>query len=223
MKNLFLCTILLLSCLNLNAQYYTFYIDKEHMAIFAANQAMRSLMESQLTNQTGEINQNWEKINANATKLLLAKDIVYRSLTQVNEVLKDGLVAKQIPLLVNDIYSECSRLVNEVSDAPQYALFASQTISNVQTQATLLAAEVSEFITKGGLEALMDNRTRDQLLTNIITRLKILRASISVIRSTIQRAKVYGFWRSLNPFQAWINQDIYIVNNIIRDYNRLLQ
>jgi hypothetical protein len=220
MKTYIFVILFLLSAFKSNAQvYYQMYYDPEHFATVTANQAMRMSTEGILTNQTDKIKENINDINKNVVKFVLVKDMVYRYLTEVNEALKDGKQMKYIVYLINDIIKESQAVVDEVSDAPQYAVFALNSVESLRYQSLAIFSEISRLINKGGVEAMMDNSTRDEIITDICDRLRIMRGALFGIQNSIKWAKLRGFWTSLNPFRIWVNQDKLIIYDILRSYN----
>ncbi|WP_312352576.1 hypothetical protein [Sphingobacterium siyangense] len=222
MKRMILLTSMLLTIVTTHAQVYTqFYYDPKHFASFTENQVFRLANEIILKNQTESIRKNIENINTNMTKWVFVKDMVYRYLTEVNEVLKDGRQLKYIISLVDDIASECSGILADVEKAPQYTVFALNSVGTIRLQSVNIFLEISRLVNKGGAEVMMTNSTRDELLTDITLRLKIMRGALFRIRSSIKWAKLNGFWTTLNPFKTWVNQDRNVINRIIRDYKQL--
>src|SRR5690606_23472375 len=98
------------------------YYDQNHFQIVSLNYTWRITGERILQSQSERINKDIEGINTNLAKVVLAKDIMYKYLTEVNEVLKDGRQMKYIISLVDDIVREASLAVQDVADAPQYSL-----------------------------------------------------------------------------------------------------
>lgn len=224
MKTHIIVIVFFLIAFKSNAQvYYQMYYDPEHFAAVTANQAMRMTSEGILTNQTKKIKENINDINTNVAKFVLVKDMVYRYLTEVNEALKDGKQMKYIVYLIDDIIQESQLVVNEVSDAPHYAVFALNSVESIRYQSLAIFSEISRLINKGGVEAMMDNATRDEIITGICMRLRLMRGALFGIRNSIKWAKLRGFWTSLNPFRVWVNQDKLIINDILRSYNYVTQ
>lgn len=205
-----------------SAQVYTqFYYDPKHFAAFTENQAVRLSNEIVLKNQTESIKQNIENINTNIAKFVLVKDMIYRSLTEVNEALKDGRQMKYIIMLVDDIINESQGALNDVADAPQFAVFTLNSVETIRLQSLYIFSEIARLVNKGGVEAMMTNATRDEILTEIVVRLRIMRGALYRIRSSIKWAKLRGFWTTINPFKTWVNQDRRVINRIMRDYKYL--
>lgn len=195
--------------------YYQMYYDPEHYAAVTANQLTRMTAETILTNQTEKIKDNIETINKNMLKVVATKDLIYRSLTEVNEALKDGREIKYIGTLITDIYDESKELLLLAKEAPQYSIFAERGAQNVKQQSIELFNEITRFVNKGGRDAMMNYNTRDELLRNITHRLQLLRAEIYLMRQAMYWAKMHGLWNSLNPFADWINQDRLVISDIL--------
>ncbi len=203
--------------------YVVLYYDTDHYASFVENHAMRITQEKILQNQTKAINDNMTQINDNMNKVILIKDMVYRYLTEVNEVLKDGRQIRYIISLVDNIIQESRGAINDVADAPEYLVFTTKSVNMLRLQSVALFSEITDLINRGGSEVMMNNGTRDALLTEIIIRLRLIRGALYNMRSTIRWAKFDGFWKGANPFRTWINQDKLVINRIIRDYEYLMR
>lgn len=216
--------VLILTIYVSKAQVYTqFYYDTKHFIAFTENQAFRLANEMILKNQTQSINKNIETVNTNIAKFVLVKEMVYRYLTEVNEALKDGRQMKYIIKLVDEIIVESRGAIEDVSDAPQFFLFTINSVETIRLQSVLIFAEIERLVNRGGVEAMMTNSTRDEILTGIIIRLKIMRGALYRIRSSIKWAKFHGFWKTINPLKTWVNQDRRVINRILRDYKYLIR
>jgi|SRR5690606_24072189 len=200
---------------SLSQYYYQMYYDPEHFASVSANQVTRMAAETILTNQTKKIKENIETINQNMLKVVATKELIYRSLTEVNEVLKDGKEIKYIGTLITDIAEEAMGVTQLAKDAPHLAIFAEESARNIRTQSLELFSEITRFINKGGTDAMMNYNTRDELLRNITHRLQLLRAEIYLMHQSMYWAKMNGIWNTLNPFSDWINEDRNIINGIL--------
>lgn len=204
------------------AQVYTqLYYDTKHLTAFTENQAFRFANEIILKNQTEKIKDNIENANTNIAKFVLVKDMVYRYLTEVNEALKDGRQMKYIIRLVDEIVTESRGAIGDIADAPQFAVFTLNSVETIRLQSALVFSEIAQLVNHGGVDVMMTNATRDEILTEIVIRLKIMRSALFRIRSSIKWAKFHGFWKTLNPFRSWVNQDRSVINRILRDYKYL--
>ncbi|MFV0593954.1 MAG: hypothetical protein ACK5M7_21465, partial [Draconibacterium sp.] len=130
--------------------------DPKHTATVVLNNSYRVASEVKLKNETQTIKSNTNKIRDNVAKLLAAKALVYKSLTQVNEVLKDGREVKYIGSLVTDIFELSSSITGTVFDDPEMALVANKATSDMKVQAVELYSEIAGFIAREGKDAMMD-------------------------------------------------------------------
>jgi len=219
MKYFILLVVFITTFFMAKGQVTQLYYDQNHFQIVSLNYTWRITGERILQSQSERINKDIEGINTNLAKVVLAKDMMYKYLTEVNEVLKDGRQMKYIISLVDDIVREASLAVQDVADAPQYSLVTLRAVESIKLQSLGIFSEITRLINKGGVEAMMDNATRDEILTEITMRLRIMRGALFGIRNSIKWAKLRGLWNTLNPFRAWINQDRLIINRIVRDYN----
>jgi len=215
MKRITLVLALVLIVLAGRSQVVTFYVDMNHYLIVTLNQLTRMVAEKTLSNQTEEILENTKAENSSMTQLLLAKELVSKTLTEVNQAVKDGLQVKYIAQLIADILDETIRIEQLARDDPTLLLFANQAIARVKLQALELYGEVNSFILKGGVDALMNYNTRDQLLRTVTTRLQLLRGTLFGLQRSLYWTKLNGSWRTLNPFSQWVNKDRIIINRIL--------
>ncbi|MBW8323684.1 MAG: hypothetical protein K0M50_02865 [Prolixibacteraceae bacterium] len=223
MKALSLFIILSLSISLLSkGQYVTSYYDPKRIEKMSLNYISRILAEKSLSSETDTIKKNVEKISLNTTKLVAAKTIIYKSLVTVNEAIKDGKEIMYIGQAITDIIKLTGDILDIAKDNPELVLIATKTISTIKLQAIELYNEISKVITKeGSVEVMMDYNQRDELLRDISTRLSIIRGGLYAIYNGFYYAKMNGIWKSLNPFQSWVNQDKQIIDNILRNTKRL--
>ncbi len=214
-RSLSLLVVFLLPFLAGQSQYVTFYFDQNHYVMVSLNQLSRMSAEKTLTRQTSEILDNTKRENNSFTQLLLARELVYKSLTEVNEAVKDGLQVKRLAVLLADIVDEAIRIEKLVAEDPDLLLFAQKATKGVRLQAVDLYHEVNTFLLKGGVGALMNYNTRDELLRSVTIRLQLLRGSLFGLYRSLYWTKLRGSWKTLNPFSHWVNQDRLIIHQIL--------
>ncbi len=197
--------------------------DTKHTAAVLLNNTYRLAAEQTLISQTDTINDNTNEINSNMAKLAAAKLIVYQSLTEVNEVLKDGLEIKYIAEIISDIAELSSSISNSVIDDPEYVLLVTEAVSDLKLLGIELYGEITSFITKEGKDAMMDYEKRDELLRTITQRLQIIRGILYGLDRQIYYAGVFGFWNTVNPFSSYVNQDKIIIGDIMANFNYITQ
>lgn len=199
----------------------TVVFDQRHFEQVTENQIVRSAAEAGHQNNLNSIRNSINNINANMTSVVLIQDVMYRSLTEVNEALKDGLMFKNMTGYVSDIISNCNRMLVEAQGEPYLLLFAESQLQWSRARVTDMVLEMNDFILKEGMEAMMDYSKRDYLLDNINVELVLLRASTYRALRSMHYAKMNGLLKSLNPYQDFINRDRSLVNEIIRNTNYL--
>jgi len=201
--------------------YVTVIHDSKHLATVAENGAFRSTAETTHGSYLGSINNSLDDISLNLNAVLLVQDIIYRSLTEVDQLLRTGLTVRQIGQISTEIITECNLILHTVKDAPHLLLFAEEVTMQLKSRGLNLVAEVSGFVLKEGQNVLMDYTKRDQLLRKIVLELRVMRALAYSIHRSIYWAKLRGFFPSLNPYNQFINKDKRLVNDLLYKINLL--
>ncbi|MGV8135047.1 MAG: hypothetical protein AB2L20_07525 [Mangrovibacterium sp.] len=220
MKKVFLFLLLLLNLLPARAQL-TMYNNPRYLESFIVNHNTRMAAEKILTRQTDSIRSNTNRMQSSLLQLVALRTMVYNSLTEVNELLKDGRVMTNMTTLVSDILQETTLIIQMAAEDPELMIFATRSVNSIKTQALELYDEVSGFTNKGGTEAMMNNGTRDELLRKMTQRLQLLRGSLFAMHSSLYWKKMAGVWNSLNPFSTWVNRDKQIIGRILLEARML--
>lgn len=197
------------------SQYITFYMDMNHYLAVSANQLARVAAEQSLTGQASEISAHTDAENTTISQFLLARQLVFKTLTEVDEAIKDGLQVRRQLSLVNDILEELLQIEALAAESPDLLLFARQAGLRVKEQALELYGEVERFYTKGGIAGMMDYNTRDELLGQLTRRLQLLRGTLFGLYRSLYWTKLNGSWKTLHPFSRWVNQDRVLIENIL--------
>jgi len=100
-KVLMILVVLYFTAVVCKAQDVVF--DPEHFMIVAENAAVRSAAEQTHNQYLSNINNNLQMINANVGSVVLAQTMIYRSLSNVNSALKNGLMLKDMAIISADI------------------------------------------------------------------------------------------------------------------------
>ncbi|WP_343556285.1 hypothetical protein [Sphingobacterium sp.] len=189
--------------------------DSRHLAIVNENAAVRYAAEGTHNSYLSTINQKIDDIKINISSVILVQDMVYRSLVEVNSALRAGLTVRQISGIASEIIRECDLMVKTASNSPHLLLFAEDVAAHMKSRGVNLAMEVSDFILKEGSNVLMDYEKRDALLRKIVLELRVMRALAFSMQRSMERAKILGMLRMLNPYQGFINQDTRLADDII--------
>lgn len=214
-KSILLLFSLVLITTAVHAQGATIISDTRHLAIVNENSAVRYAAEATHNSYLGTINQKLDDIKINISSVLLVQDMIYRSLAEVNGILRTGFTVRQIGDMASEIIRECELMVQTVKDSPQLLLFAEDVAAHMKSRGVSLAMEVSDFILKEGSNVLMNYEKRDALLRKVVLELRVMRALAFSMHKSMERAKILGMLRMLNPYQGFINRDTRLADDII--------
>ena len=157
------------------------------------------------------------------TQLGLANDLQQKVLTglqQVSGTLRNALTVRQIYETSADIIGEMQEAVEIAADNPQFSIFAYRSANIFRQRALELYAEVARILTEDEIN-LLDAGERQQLLLRVYRDIRLLYGAAYSINFSMKTAIRIGFWRSLNPFKVWVNQDSRIMRDIIRNASYL--
>lgn len=203
------------------AQQYV--VDPWHLSAVVQNSAVRSSAEATHDQYLSKINNNITDLNTNLGSVVLAQTIIYRSLSNVNSALKDGLAVKNMAVIIADITSYVQQALSLARSDPALLLVANGITSQMRTRATMLLSDVSGYILKDGDNVLANYSARDELLHKVTQQLQILDGLAYGAWRAMYWAKERGIISSLNPFAGFINLDKTIVNQIIQNAKYLRQ
>ncbi|TCD07692.1 hypothetical protein EZ449_14245 [Pedobacter frigidisoli] len=219
MKNLILLLLLLSSCIQLHAQRVV--IDRKHLAIVNENGAVRLSSEMAHTAQLKGIGERLADIKLNLGAVALSEEMIYRSLSEVNQGLRDALIVRDIGQIAAGIFSQSEQILALARDHPQLLLFAEESCRQLKSRGMRLVSEVGELALKEQYGLLLDQQKRDALLKKISLELKVIRALLYSISKTMYWAKVNGLLKSANPYGGFINTDRRLAEQILSNYKTL--
>lgn len=199
----------------LSARAQEYVIDYNYLSSVEANQAVRSGAEQTHNQYLGKINNNLNTINLNVASVVTAQTIIYNGLANVNSALKDGLAVKNMAVLTSDMISYLEQCLALAKAQPYLLLFATGIEHEMQVRALGLVTDVSGYVLKQGDNVLADYNSRDQLLKKVTQQLQILDALAYGAWRAMFWAKERGILASINPWQNFINQDKFFVQQII--------
>lgn len=197
------------------AQEYVF--DPQYFASVMANQGVRSSAEATHNQYLAKINTNIEDINTNVGSVVLAQEIIYLALSNVNSALKDGLEVKNMAVITADMISYLDQALALAKAQPALLLVASNIENEMRLKAVGLVTDVSGFVLKEGDNMLADYSVRDQLLRKVIQQLQILDGLAYGAWKAMFWAKERGIFATLDPFANYINKDKLFVQQIIQN------
>ncbi|RZA03382.1 MAG: hypothetical protein EOO68_09210 [Moraxellaceae bacterium] len=205
------------------AQAQQYVYDPWHFAAVTQNAAVRSSAEATHDQYLGKINNNITDLNTNVGSVVLAQTIIYRSLSNVNSALKDGLAVKNMAIIIADISGYVQQVLSLAKTDPALLLVANNVTAQMRTRAAMLLSDVSGYILKDGDNVLANYNARDELLHKVTQELQIIDGLAYGAWRAMYWAKERGIISSLNPFAGYINQDKAFVNQIILNAKYLRQ
>lgn len=153
------------------------------------------------------------------TQLSLANDLqgkILKGLQEVSGTVRNALTVRQIYETSTDVIEEMQDAVRLAADNPQFAIFAYRSTGIFRERALELYAEVSQILQQEDTN-LLSAGERQQLLLRVYRDLKLLWVAAYGINYSMKTAIRAGFWYSLNPFKVWVNRDVRIMRDIVRN------
>ena len=163
------------------------------------------------------------EINVNVGSVVLAQNIIYNGLANVNSALKDGLAVKNMAVTVSNIANYLDQCVTLARSEHYLLLFATNFQSAIRVRAMALVSDVSGFILREGSNVLADYNGRDQLMRSVSQQLQIIDGLAYGAWRAMYWAKQRGIIASVNPYAGWINKDKAFVSQIIANAKYLKQ
>lgn len=182
------------------------------VALYAAN----IKEEQKETNK--ELNQLQKAQAAVAIQLNYVADLqnkVYKGLSEVNGVVLDAVSLKRTYQNVEKTLKYTEDVIQLGKKHPEYLVFATQNIKAVKEKSLDVYTSITNIITGGS--NLMTSGERMILIRDLEKNTYLLYIYILTVKSAIQRAVSVGFWKKLNPFQNYINTDLDLFQNIMRN------
>jgi hypothetical protein len=211
-------TLIFLFCIaTLTSEAQQYVIDPQRFSAVISNGAVRSGAEGTHNQYLGNIKSKVDDINVNASSVVLAQEIIYNGLSQVNSALKDGIAVKNMGVISADILRYLDQALILARSDPALLLVTTKIQSECRQRSIALVTDVSNFVLKSGSNMLADYNARDELLKKVVTQLQIIDGLAYGAWKAMYWAKERGVIASLNPFQNYIYQDKNLVNQIIRN------
>ena len=193
----------------------TVVFDRNHFEIVNRNAAVRNISEIGYHQSLEGIKKNTDDIGLNIASLAMVQAMIHRSLSEVNEALKDAIQVKQMGRIIQQIYSSSDEAFELASNDPILLLFAEEYIGQAKEKSLSLVTEVSSFILAEGDNILISPNVRDELLSKVSRELQAINTYMHAVRNSMYWAKMNGTLKKINPYQKYINQDINLINQII--------
>jgi hypothetical protein len=189
--------------------------DSKHYQSVIANAGVRSSAEITHQQYLSKINTDIDDLNTNTGSVVLAQNMIYCGLSNVNSALRDGMQVKYIASVSVDITAYLNDCLELTKEDPFLLVFAKPMTAELRRRCAALLSEVSGFVLKEGANVLADYNSRDELLQKVVTQLQIIDGLAYCAWRAMYWAKQQGLFKSMNPFRDFINHDRDYVTRII--------
>ena len=196
-------------------------LDPGHLAIVNENGFVRLASEMSHHDMLENIADRLDDVKINLSAVILTEQIVYRSLSEVNNALKDSRSVLQIASLSAQIFSLTEEILSSAKSAPYLLLFAELSCRQAKDRGAKLVLEVSNLCLKEQQGLLLNHEKRDALLEKISLELKVISALLYSVKKCMYWAKVNGLLQSVNPFSTFINTDKRLAEDILNKIKTL--
>lgn len=139
---------------------------------------------------------------------------IYKGLREVSGTLQNAIQVKNIYSDIKDCHKYATKIKNLVAQKPQYAVFGVKASQKSYEQLLKIGSELSGLL-KSSDTNLATAGDRYKILFKIENEVQTLKMWLIATSINLERAIRIGFWRSINPFQGYINTDRDIVENIM--------
>lgn len=190
--------------------------DPGHLEIVNSNAATRLAAEINYHNSLEQIHKNTDDIAVNLSSVALVQTMIHRSLTEVNEALKDGIQIKQLGTLISSITKYSNQALDLAKDNPELMLFAQSATQQMRDRGIKIVTEVSTVVLQQKEELMMNYNVRDELIRKVVNELQIMNALAYGIWQNMYWAKERGIIKSLNPYRQYVSKDDAIMDDILR-------
>lgn len=152
-----------------------------------------------LTSET-IINDFEERIKTCTEIIANTETKVYKSLSQVDDILTQARSIERIVRRTEQIYNETREICDIIMEDPE--LLIAGLASNVTDRITKRLLDLTEYLvlaTTGGQINLMNNQDRIKIIYHVDTELRVIRAQLCVFKHELLVAKRQGILRVLFP------------------------
>lgn len=144
-----------------------------------------------------------------------------KGMSETSGIIQNGIKLKRIYQNLKDATLYLGEVGKYAKENPTYAVFAEGASTKVYEYSVQTGLEINEFITNGE-NNLMTAGDRQRLLEDVENKTRMLVIYVYNIKTAMKHAKTIGFWKSINPWQGYVNTDSRIVKGIMRDIDRLV-
>ncbi|RKW12078.1 MAG: hypothetical protein D8H93_16130 [Capnocytophaga sp.] len=156
-------------------------------------------------------------ISAQVTLVKKVQDKVYKGLSEAGGTIQNAIQVKNIGEEIKQCAEYSKNISQLVERHPQYAIFGAKATQRCYEQTLKIANEMSNILADGETN-LATAGDRYRVLDNIEQQVRMLKIYLISVQLALENAEYAGFWKSINPFQGYIDTDKDIIQNIMKKF-----
>ena len=156
-------------------------------------------------------------ISAQVALVKKVQDKVYKGLSEAGGTIQNAIQVKNIGEETKQCVEYSKSISQLVERHPQYAIFGAKATQRCYEQTLKIANEMSNILADGETN-LATAGDRYRVLDNIEQQVRMLKIYLISVQLALENAEYAGFWRSINPFQGYIDTDKDIIQNIMQKF-----
>lgn len=156
-------------------------------------------------------------ISAQVTLVKKVQDKIYKGLSEVSGSIQNAIQVKNIGEEIKQCVEYSKNISQLVGRHPQYSIFGVKATQKCYEQTMKITNEMSNILADGETN-LATAGDRYRVLDNIEHQVRMLKIYLISVQLALENAEYAGFWRSINPFQGYIDTDKDIIQNIMQKF-----
>lgn len=212
MRSIIFTILIILSIDNIYSQ--AIHLDVGVSGSLLFNGSTLKASQEKTNDELNTLNKKQTAVAVIMTKINQTQEIVYKGLSEVNSVVKDGLALKRCYKNVQNILTYSDQAVKLAKKNPHYLLLTNNVIDRVKKHSIEIYTDIATLLT-GGKKTLMNTGQRKMLIDGIERNTYQILISVIMLKNKLLRIDRVGFLNSLNPFNSYVNQDLILFNQII--------
>lgn len=156
-------------------------------------------------------------ISAQVALVKKVQDKVYKGLSEVSGSIQNAIQVKNIGEETKQCVEYSKSISQLVERHPQYAIFGVKATQRCYEQTLKIANEMSNILADGETN-LATAGDRYRVLDNIEHQVRMLKIYLISVQLALENAEYAGFWKSINPFQGYVDTDKDIIQNIMQKF-----
>ena len=156
-------------------------------------------------------------ISAQVTLVKKVQDKVYKGLSEAGGTIQNAIQVKNIGEEIKQCAEYSKNISQLVERHPQYAIFGAKATQRCYEQTLKIANEMSNILADGETN-LATAGDRYRVLDNIEQQVRMLKIYLISVQLALENAEYAGFWKSINPFQGYVDTDKDIIQNIMKKF-----